>query len=273
MNKKIRITMRRRAVVVREDEKGPFWLAHIVPIACVGIAVLIAGIVLLSFTDRGRATMMWIGLGLGIILTVYLLIVPARGIRQGAPVVSWAGGVLAAFGCGGIAISLLAGIPFVAWAGLGDDLDGGAFIPGVGSTVFTAVMGIGMWMLTRGPLPALDRTARSARVMFNTDDADGAQSITVQYCGADGEEHEAELADLIDDSWRDRFAPGTTWKIYAFQDPDLADAVVLLTEEHEEVWRDGYKLNGVRLGGESGAVKPGPGSPFLREGGKWSFEA
>lgn len=106
--------MRRRAVVVREDEKGPFWLTHIVPIVCVGIAVLIAGIVLLSFTDWGRATMMWTGLGLGILLTVYLLITPVRGIRQGVPVVSWAGGVLAAFGCGGITISLLAGIPFVA---------------------------------------------------------------------------------------------------------------------------------------------------------------
>lgn len=76
MSKKIRITMRGRAVVVREDEKGSFWLAHIIPIVCVGIAVLIAGIVLLSFTNWGRATMMWTGLGLGIALTVYLLIAP-----------------------------------------------------------------------------------------------------------------------------------------------------------------------------------------------------
>jgi len=73
--------------------------------------------------------------------------------------------------------------------------------------------------------------------MFNADDADGGQSLTLRYLGVDGEAHEAELADLIDD-----------------------------------VWRDGYKLDGVRLGGEGGPLKPGPGSPFLREDSKWRFD-
>lgn len=59
--------------------------------------------------------------------------------------------------------------------------------------------------------------------------------------------------------------------VYAFRDPELADSVVFLTEAHDEVWRSGWKLDGVRIGGEGGPVKPGPGSPFLRDGSKWEF--
>lgn len=69
------------------------------------------------------------------------------------------------------------------------------------------------------------------------------------------------------------FAPGTAWQVYAFRDPALSDAVVMLTEVHDDVWRNGYKLDGVRLGGESGPVTPGPGSPFLRQDGKWTFDS
>lgn len=93
MNKKVRITMRGRAVVVRQDGNGPFWLAHIIPIVCMGLALLIGGIVLLASTNWGRVTLMSTGLGLGIVLTVYLLIAPVRGIRQGTPAVSWTGDV------------------------------------------------------------------------------------------------------------------------------------------------------------------------------------
>ena len=46
-----------------------------------------------------------------------------------------------------------------------------------------------------------------------------------------------------------------------------------LTEEHEDVWREGYVLDRIRLGTERGPFQPGPGSPFLREGSKWKFEA
>ncbi|MGO2095977.1 MAG: hypothetical protein ACTH2J_02285 [Candidatus Microbacterium stercoravium] len=42
---------------------------------------------------------------------------------------------------------------------------------------------------------------------------------------------------------------------------------------HDDVWHNGYKLDGVRLGGESGPVTPGPGSPFLRQDGKWTFDS
>lgn len=108
--------------------------------------------------------------------------------------------------------------------------------------------------------------------MINTSDAEGGQEITVRYRGADREEYDAELADLIDDSWLGEFTPGTTWQVHAFADPELANSVVFLTEVHDDVWRDGYKLNGVRLGGESGPLRPGPGSPFLGEDSKWTFE-
>lgn len=273
MSKSVKITLRKRAVVVRQNEEGPFWLEHIILIVCVGVAVLIAGIVLLSLTDWGRATLTWLGIGAGVTLTACLLIDPVRSIRKGDPAVVCVGGVITAIGWGCVTISLLGGFPFLAWVGSQNVPEWAWSMPGAGSVAFTAVAGLGMWMLTRGPLPALDRTPRSARVVSNTNDAEGAQRITVHYSGADGDEHEAELADLIDGSWRNRFAPGTTWQVYAFQNPDLADAVVFLTEEHEDVWRSGYRLNGVRLGGEGGPVARGPGSPFLREGGKWRFES
>lgn len=128
-----------------------------------------------------------------------------------------------------------------------------------------------MFRATRGPLPALDRTPRTGRVILRADDAEGGQTILVEYRGDHGEGHDAQLADVIDASWEDRFASGTRWEVYAFRDPELADSVVFLTEAHDEVWRSGWKLDGVRIGGEGGPVKPGPGSPFLRAGSKWEF--
>jgi hypothetical protein len=53
----------------------------------------------------------------------------------------------------------------------------------------------------------------------------------------------------------------------------LADSVVFLTEQHHDIWRSGYKLDGVRLGSEGGPVKPGRGSPFFRSNSKRKFES
>lgn len=88
-------------------------------------------------------------------------------------------------------------------------------------------------------------------MILRTDDADGGQTIIVEYHGADGEGPDAQLADLIHDSWEDRFGPGSRWQVYAFRDPDLADSVVFLTEAHNEVWRVDYTLDGVRIDGEA----------------------
>lgn len=161
-----------------------------------------------------------------------------------------------------------------------------ASFQGWGRVLMWTVIGIGalcvvlmiptfvrMFRATRGPLPALDRTPRTARVTLRADDADGGQTILVEYRDEHGQGHDAELADVIHQSWEDRFCPGSRWQVYAFRDPELADSVVFLTEAHDDVWRAGWKLDGVRIGGEGGPVKPGPGSPFLRAGSKWEFAA
>ncbi|WP_158645492.1 hypothetical protein [Stackebrandtia albiflava] len=43
-----------------------------------------------------------------------------------------------------------------------------------------------------------------------------------------------------------------------------------MSREIDEVVRYGFNLDGVRLGGESGPVRTGPGSPFL-DGTRWRF--
>lgn len=272
MSKRARITSSEHTVVYGEDDKVPFWLEHLIALIVIGSIVIVGGMVVLSLSDWGRLTMVWLGLGLGLVMTVWLAIDPWRSLRAGEPAAVWVGEALTAFGWSAMTVSLAAGIPYVFWLGP-DTLPEWSFaVPGVGAVVFTAIAALGMWLQTRQPLPALDRTPRSARVTLNTEDSEGRQGITVRYRGADGEKHDAELADLIADSWLGEFTPGTTWQVYAFRDPRLANSVVFLTEAHDDVWRDGYKLDGVRLGGESGPVTPGPGSPFLREDSKRRFE-
>lgn len=115
------------------------------------------------------------------------------------------------------------------------------------------------------PLPALDRTPRSATVR-HISTVDESEVVWVEY-DLDGVRRTAGLADLIHHSWIDRFEPGTTWQIYAFRD---AGSRVLLAEAHDDVVRRGYNLDGVRIGGESGPAPVGPGSPFLH--GRRRFE-
>lgn len=145
------------------------------------------------------------------------------------------------------------------------------FAIGVVSALSMIPRFVRMFRAIRGPLPALDRTPRTARVTLRADDADGGQAILVEYRDDHGQGHDAQLADIIHESSQHRFVPGSRWQVYAFHSPDLADTVVFLTEGHDDVWRGGWKLDGVRIGGEGGPVKPGPGSPFLRAGTKWEF--
>lgn len=272
MSRSARFTTRRRVTVVGEDGATPFWLEHIGAIIVVGLVALAGAIAVLSSTEWGRFAMVWLGLGLGAAVTAALATVPVRSIRAREPAVAWVGKTLSALGWGGVAVVMLSGIPHALWRGFDDLSDSEHALPGIMVLLFTGIAILGMWLESCRPLPALDRTPRAARVIVNADDSEGGQILTLRYRGADGAEHDAELADRILDISRDRFAPGTTWQVYAFRDPALAGIVVFLTEAHDEVWRQGYKLDGVRLGGESGPVRPGPGSPFLREGSRWEFE-
>ncbi|MFD5225585.1 hypothetical protein ACFWHT_08195 [Microbacterium sp. NPDC058342] len=272
MSKQIKVTSRGRTVVYGEDDKAPFWLEHLAALIVTGLVVIVGGVVVLSLTDGGRATLVWLGLGLGLVMAVWLSIDPWRSWRRGEPAAVWIGEALSAFGWSGMTALLAAGIPYVFWRGPDSLPPGWQVVIPVGTVAFIATTFLGLRLQTSRPLPALDRTPRSARVILASEDSEGAQTIAVRYRGVDGKKHDADLADLIDDSWLDRFAPDSTWQVYAFRNPQLANAVVFLTEAHDDVWRDGYKLDGVRLGGEGGPVRPGPGSPFLREDSKWRFE-
>lgn len=170
---------------------------------------------------------------------------------------------------GSLAIVLV--IWWLAAMGWGDVLLWGGGVAAVAVAALWIHVVMDILVRTRKPLPALDRTARTATVVLNANDGE-SRTLLLRYIGANGLACNAQLADYIDDSWEDTFAPGSEWQVYAFRDPDLADTVVFLTEAHDEVCRCGYVLDGVRIGGESGPVKRGPGSPFLSASSKWTFE-
>lgn len=132
----------------------------------------------------------------------------------------------------------------------------------------TLVTWIALRRATSKPLPALARMPRTATVT-HLDDSDGTEIpvIWVEYRDTARNLCTAGLADLIDEPWLDQFSPGNHCQVYAFRNPSTR---VFLTEAHEDVVRRGYNLDGVRLGGESGPVKIGPGSPFFN-GSKWRF--
>lgn len=152
---------------------------------------------------------------------------------------------------------------------------------GIGIAVASGLGVLIHWMRTRGRdevalLPALNRTPRTATVTANeeVDVMTGWPGVFVTYRGRDRRRHEVHLADHIDDSWLDRFPVGSTWQVYAFEDPALANTVVFLTEEHDDVWRSGtYLWLGVRgIVYTSRFAKPRPGSRFFGEGSKQRFE-
>lgn len=266
-----KITGPRKTVVYEDSDDVPFWIEHIVWIILLGVVVVGGGVTLLIFIDGGLRILAWAGLAFGVILTVALLIPAWRRLRAGDPARDWGGDLLMAIGWGGLATVLAAGLPYLFFIGPRNLEEWQWFLPGGIAIVLTGVALSGVMLQASGPLPPLDRTPRTAVVTANTEDGEGDQEIVVRYRGADGREHRAELADGIHESWVDRFAPGTTWQVYAFAEADVADSVVFLAEAHEAVWRDGYKLNGVRMGGESGPLPAGPGSPFFREGAQWTF--
>ncbi|MFD5225398.1 hypothetical protein ACFWHT_07225 [Microbacterium sp. NPDC058342] len=192
--------MRKRTVVIDQDDEAPFWLEHIGALIVIGVVVLVAGFVFLPMTDWGRATLVGLGAGLAVLLTAWLAVDPWRSVRSGEPVSVWGGEAVSALGWGGMTFSLAAGLPYIFWLGPPDAPEWLFFLPGAGAVLFTAVAALGIRMQTRRPLSALDLRPRPAHVILNTQDADGGQIISVRYRGADGDEHEADLADLIDDS-------------------------------------------------------------------------
>ncbi|SHY73177.1 Uncharacterised protein [Mycobacteroides abscessus subsp. bolletii] len=168
----------------------------------------------------------------------------------------------------------LIGSVLLSWGILSLPLDG--TVRGV--MLFFAILvvaiacGVG-WLqaMSSTPLPALDHTPRVARVRGirewdQPDTTAEAQTkkVIVDYDGADGKTHTAWLGDLINEASIDRFTPESSWHVYAFADPELADTMVLLTEAHDDVRRSGYLITGLHGNTEfSSLQQPAAGSPFL----------
>jgi len=132
--------------------------------------------------------------------------------------------------------------------------------------LFAVGMPLLIWRAMRKrdrPIPLIDRSrAYPATVVgtYDTSDSETAEAnVKVEYVDAEGATRQTYLADVIDDSWLDRFRPGSVWKIYPYSPESTR---VVLTEAHDEVWRCGWNLDGVYMGGQSGPVDRGPGSPF-----------
>lgn len=168
----------------------------------------------------------------------------------------------------------LIGSALLAWGILSLPLDGAVR----GMILFVAILAAATacciaWLeaMSNTPLPVLNPTPRIARVREirewdNPDTTSEAETkkIIVEYSGDDGQTHTAWLGDLVHESSIDRFTRGSCWQVYAFADPEMADTMVLLTEEHDDVWRNGYMITGVHENFEFLAhQQPAPGSPFL----------
>ncbi|GAA4922965.1 hypothetical protein LX16_5074 [Stackebrandtia albiflava] len=148
-----------------------------------------------------------------------------------------------------------------------------------GERIFVVILVVGvagvlvMLMLHRRRLPALDWTPRQATVSGTVTFTPDAEShmpvhhlVTVTV-DIDGETLQAAIADIVHESCLDRFAPGTTWSVYAFKDPHVFDhdhgSRVILTESHDDVVRAGYDLGSLTMHNDSG-----PGSDLLQRGFK-----
>lgn len=179
------------------------------------------------------------------------------------------------------AVAALVGVGFTIWALVGGD----APVPGwvgpvilLGSGPTTAMMG---WFLRleATPLPALHRQPFDAVVTgFAPLDHEGPFEddhpalVEVRF-ERDGQTVEAVTVDVIPAAERARFAPGSRWSVYDFEQHN---GRVILTEDHDDVPRGGFNLDGVRIATESHpANRSAPGSPVLgrdfenRVGGAW----
>lgn len=178
------------------------------------------------------------------------------------------------------AVAALVGVGFTVWSLVGE-----APVPGwvgpvilLGSGPTTAMMG---WFLFLGatPLPALHRRPFDAVVIgFSPLDTDGEFTaddpalVDVRF-ERDGRAVEATTVDIIPPGERGRFADGTRWSVYAFEEDN---GRVILTEAHDDVARGGFNLDGIRIATESHPTNASaPGSPVLdrdfenRVGGEW----
>lgn len=122
------------------------------------------------------------------------------------------------------------------------------------------------------PLPALDRTPRTATVtgrsIVNPEPEGDSEVptyelvvVTVEICGTGVE---TTIADIIAADSLGRFTIGSTWRVYAFEDPTALNkhpgrTRVLLTEAHDDIIRAGYDLGYYCVHDE-----PGPGSADSR---------
>ena len=149
---------------------------------------------------------------------------------------------------------------------VGDDMTWTPWAVVLLSVLFVAGMPLIIWRAVRTqdrPRPMIDRSHAYAAKVIATYDTSWSESaeanVKVEYVDAEGVTQQTHLADVIDRSWLDRFTPGSTWQIYPYYP---ATTRVVLTEAHDDVWRCGYNLDGVHIGGQSGPVDVGPGSPF-----------
>lgn len=169
-------------------------------------------------------------------------------------------------------ISTIIGAAFI--AGVALLLLGGNALLLLATSILGWVLLVGRMMAdsARRVLPALDRTPRAATVVGHREVGDNNSRLTViDYTAADGTTHRADLADQIADSDADRFPAGTSIRVHAFRDPDLAESVVFLTRDYDDVVRDGYWLNGIWTGQNGENFPAAAGSPFLREKSRWTF--
>ncbi|MFP3786969.1 hypothetical protein, partial [Burkholderia sp. SIMBA_024] len=83
--KSAKFTRRKRVTVIGGDDKVPFWLEHLGLLVVAGLVVIVGGMILLALTDWGRAMMVWVGLGFGVLMVAWLAVDPWRSLRAGEP--------------------------------------------------------------------------------------------------------------------------------------------------------------------------------------------
>jgi len=125
----------------------------------------------------------------------------------------------------------------------------------------------------RKKLPPLDRRPRIAivtgRESFNTDpNSDSeipAYELVAVRVDVEGITTNAMIADIVTAESLDRFAVGSVWNVYVFEDPVALNddpepdwTRVILTEAHDDVIRTGYDLGFYTM-----HQGPGPGSDLL----------